>query len=239
MPPSPSAPPPRLALAEVAKTFTLHMAGGTVLPVVRGVAFEVRDGECVVLDGPSGAGKSTILKMIYGSYRVDRGAIHVRGPAGAVDVATADPRAILRLRRTTVGYVSQFLRAIPRVSALDLVGEAAREDGSAPEVARRTARDLLLRLNLPERLHDLPPATFSGGEQARVNIARGLAAARPLLLLDEPTASLDAANRAEVEALIGERRAAGAAIVAIFHDEGTRAAVGTRTVTVTRDGGVG
>ena len=257
---------PRLSLSGVSKTFTLHLKGGATLPVVRDVTFDVYAGECVVLGGPSGTGKSSILKMIYGSYRADAGSILVRtgdtsggfsgnssgdaaGSMGAtVDVATAEPRRVLALRARTLGYVSQFLRAIPRVSALDLVAEAVREgapdagrvpiaDATAPDVsdpAIETARALLLRLNLPERLHGLPPATFSGGEQARVNIARGFASRRPVLLLDEPTASLDADNRAVVEALIAERRAEGAAIVGIFHDGETRARVTTRTVDVTR-----
>lgn len=242
---------PRLSLRDVSKSFTLHLKGGIVLPVVAGVTFEVHEGECVVLGGPSGAGKSSILKMIYGSYRADRGAILVTAPDGpAVDIVTASPRRMLALRNTTLGYVSQFLRAIPRVSALDLVAEAVM-DGDVPEPdgaahdqkyardvprdqAREEARALLLRLNLPERLHDLPPATFSGGEQARVNIARGFAARRPVLLVDEPTASLDAENRTIVEALIAERRLAGTAIVGIFHDADTRARVATRTVDVTR-----
>ena len=228
----------RLSLSNVSKSFTLHLKGGVVLPVVRGVTFEVDAGECVVLGGPSGAGKSSILKMIYGSYRADDGSILVRTDDGPVDVVTAPPRRILALRSSELGYVSQFLRAIPRVSALDLVVEALCEGASTTkeghDEARKEARALLLRLNLPERLHGLPPATFSGGEQARVNIARGFAARRPILLLDEPTASLDAENRAVVESLISECRAAGAAIIGIFHDAETRARVATPTVDVTR-----
>jgi len=249
--------PPHLSLSGVSKTFTLHLKGGIVLPVVHGVTFDVRPGECVVLDGPSGAGKSSILKMIYGSYRADSGAIIVRAADDRdtrdrdtadppqIDIVTADPRRILALRASTLGYVSQFLRAIPRVSARDLVAAAIREgaaktprdtgdDGRGHEQAQEQARALLLRLNLPERLHDLPPATFSGGEQARVNIARGFASRRPILLLDEPTASLDASNRAVVEALIAERRNDGAAIVGIFHDREVRERVATRLVDVTR-----
>jgi alpha-D-ribose 1-methylphosphonate 5-triphosphate synthase subunit PhnL len=231
---------PRLALSGVSKTFTLHLKGGTVLPVVRNVTFDVHDGECVVLGGQSGAGKSSILKMIYASYRADSGSILVRDGTQdgtqTIDIATASPRRILALRQTTLGYVSQFLRAIPRVSALDLVIEALREGSSAapPGETVEAARALLLRLNLPERLHGLPPATFSGGEQARVNIARGFAARRPILLLDEPTASLDADNRSVVEQLIAERRREGAAIVGIFHDDETRSRVATRSIDVAR-----
>lgn len=227
----------RLSLRGVSKTFRLHSQGGLQLPVVRGVTFDVRGGECVVLGGPSGAGKSSILKMIHASYRADEGSIVVHDVLGDVDVVTASPRRILALRASTLGYVSQFLHAIPRVSALDLVAEAIRggsgSSSAGLDEARALASELLGRLNLPTRLHGLPPATFSGGEQARVNIARGFAARRPVLLLDEPTASLDAENRVVVERLIAERRAEGAAIVAIFHDADTRSRVATRTVDVT------
>jgi alpha-D-ribose 1-methylphosphonate 5-triphosphate synthase subunit PhnL len=225
---------PALRLSGVGKTFVMHLQGGTAIDVVDNVTLDVGFGECVVLGGPSGAGKSSILKMIYGNYRCERGAIHVATPTGPVDIACAAPREVLVLRRETIGYVSQFLRVIPRVGALDIVAAAAREDGTAPDTALDRARDLLGRLNVPQRLWSLPPATFSGGEQQRVNIARGLAARRPILLLDEPTASLDARNRAVVVELIHERLHKGVAILGIFHDEDVRDAVATRIVDVTR-----
>lgn len=223
---------PMLRVAEVAKRFTMHLRGGLEIPVVDHVAFDVFPGECVVLGGPSGAGKSSILKMVFGNYAVDRGAIVVAGPDGPVDVATAAPREILALRRSTIGYVSQFLRVVPRVSALDVVMEPALAQGMDPALARTRAEGLLARLNVPERLWPLPPATFSGGEQQRVNIARGLVADLPLLLLDEPTASLDAANRAAVVELIEAKKAAGVALVGIFHDGDVRDRVATRIVDV-------
>lgn len=232
------APPPRpviLELRGVGKSFALHLRGGAVLPVVAGVSLAVRAGECVALGGPSGAGKSSLLRMVHGSYRCDAGAVLVRDPRGggeAVDVATAPPRAVVALRRRTLGYVSQFLRAIPRVGALDIVAAAAREGGADAPAAEARARSLLARLSLPERLWALPPATFSGGEQQRVNIAHGLAAERPLLLLDEPTASLDARNAAAVVALVRERKAAGAAVLGIFHDAAVREALADRVVDV-------
>jgi len=222
-----------IELQDVAKTFVMHLRGGTRLPVVRNVSFAVSPGECVVLGGPSGAGKSSILKMIFGNYRVDAGHIRIRGPQGIVDMAEAEARAILALRRTTIGYVSQFLRTIPRVATIDIVAAAAREDGITNEAARERASKLLTRLNIPSRLWALPPATFSGGEQQRVNIARGFAAERPVLLLDEPTASLDAANRAVVVELIEARKRAGAAVLGIFHDGDVREQVASRTVDVT------
>lgn len=224
----------KLRLREVAKSFTMHLRGGAELPVVRDVSFEVVVGECVVLGGPSGAGKSSILKMIYGNYRADRGEILLHDGEAWVDIVHAGPRQVLRMRKCAMGYVSQFLRAIPRVSALDLVTTAARETGVPADLANAQAMDLLDRLNLPQRLWHLPPATFSGGEQQRVNIARGFAAGHPILLLDEPTTSLDAASRARVVQLIADRRDAGTAILGIFHDESVREALADRIVDVTR-----
>ncbi len=225
---------PPLTFRDVAKSFTLHLRGGVVLPVVARASFSVAAGECVVLGGPSGAGKSSLLKMAYGNYRCDCGAILVRDGDAAVDVARADPRTILGLRARRMSYVSQFLRVIPRVPALAVVEAAGREGGLAEDAARARAKDILARLNLPERLWGLPPATFSGGEQQRVNIARGLIADRPLLLLDEPTASLDAENRAVVADLVRAKLAAGVAVLGIFHDGDMREAVATRVVDVTR-----
>jgi alpha-D-ribose 1-methylphosphonate 5-triphosphate synthase subunit PhnL len=223
-----------LTLAGTAKSFTMHLQGGIRLPVIAGASFTVDPGECVVLSGPSGSGKSSILKMIYGSYACDHGRILVRDGSSLLDVATAAPREILRLRRQSIGYVSQFLRAVPRVPAIDIVAEPLLAHGVAPEAARERARVLLRRLNIPERLWGLPPATFSGGEQQRVNIARGLVAGFPLLLLDDPTASLDAANRAVVIALISEKKKRGTAIVAVIHDDDARAAIADRLVDVTQ-----
>lgn len=224
---------PILEVSGVAKTFVLHLRGGARLPVVSGAGFELFAGECVALGGPSGAGKSSLLKMVYGNYRVDQGAILVRDGDETVDVAHAAPRRLIRLRETAMGYVSQFLRVIPRVSALDVVAEPLIHDGADRDGALGRARALLARLNLPERLWGLPPATFSGGEQQRVNIARGLIAHRPLLLMDEPTASLDAANRAVVIGLIEEKKRAGVAILGIFHDAEVREAVCDRIIDVT------
>lgn len=230
MTPSPTT--PLLVFDNVAKSFTLHLRGGAVLPVISGATLAVYPGECVVLGGASGAGKSSLLKMAYGNYRCATGAIQVRDGAREINLATAAPREILALRRTTLSYVSQFLRVIPRVGARAVVEAAGIEGGLTPEAARTRAGDLLTRLNLPERLWALPPSTFSGGEQQRVNIARGLIAERPILLIDEPTASLDAANRAVVVDLIAEKRAAGTAILGIFHDADVRQAVATRIVDV-------
>ncbi|MDN2568047.1 phosphonate C-P lyase system protein PhnL [Aquibium sp. A9E412] len=226
--------PTPLVLSEVAKTFTMHLRGGLALPVVDAVSFAVAAGECAVLGGPSGAGKSSILKMVYGNYAADSGQIIVEHHGRLVDIAAAAPRTVLAVRRDTVGYVSQFLRAVPRVSALDIVAEPLVARGVAAHAAQERARALLDRLNLPERLWTLPPATFSGGEQQRVNIARGFITDHPVLLLDEPTASLDRANRAVVMALIAEKKAAGTALLGIFHDADVREAVADSVIDVTR-----
>jgi alpha-D-ribose 1-methylphosphonate 5-triphosphate synthase subunit PhnL len=224
---------PLLSVRGLEKSFTLHLHGGQRLPVVEAVSFDVAPGECVVLGGPSGAGKSSILKMVYGSYATQAGTILVARQGGEpLDVATASPADILALRRDEMGYVSQFLRVIPRVPARDVVAEAARAAGFTPDEARARAESLLARLHLPERLWGLPPATFSGGEQQRVNIARGFAGRHRLMILDEPTASLDAVNRAAVLELAAERRAEGAGFLAIFHDEEARARLADRIVDV-------
>ena len=229
---------PALSLTDVGKSFTMHLQGGLTIPVVAGVSLDVHPGECIVLGGPSGAGKSSILKMIYGNYRIDTGAVRVRDRGAApgseiVDIATAAPRRILKLRHDTIGYVSQFLRVIPRVPALAVVAEAAVAFGLPRDEAEARARALLTRLHVRERLWSLPPATFSGGEQQRVNIARGFIADHPILLLDEPTASLDARNRAAVVELIEAKKAGGTAIVGIFHDDDVRERVASRIVDVT------
>lgn len=221
-----------LELSGVAKTFTVHLQGGLRLPVLHDLAFAAKPGECVVLTGPSGAGKSSILKLIYGNYRCDEGAILVRDGDTIVDVATAPPRRILSLRRRVIGYVTQFLRAVPRVSALDVVAEALTD--VPREIARDRAAAMLARFNVPERLWSLPPATFSGGEQQRVNLARGLLPDRAIVLLDEPTASLDAANRAVVVDIVGERKRQGVTIVSVVHDESVRDAIADTQIDVTR-----
>ncbi|MEN2979285.1 phosphonate C-P lyase system protein PhnL [Tistrella bauzanensis] len=220
----------------IAKTFVLHTQGGTRLPVLADIDLEVAPGDCVVLDGPSGTGKSTLLKTLYANYLVDRGRVLVRHDGRVVDMCRAEPREILDVRRHTMGYVSQFLRVIPRVPTLKIVAEPLRRRGVDAVAADARAADLLARLNLPERLWHLPPATFSGGEQQRVNIARGLAAAHPVLLLDEPTASLDAANVDAACGLIETARDNGAAIVAIFHDRAVRDRLATRQISLTPAG---
>jgi len=219
---------PMIEMSGVAKSFVLHNQGSAVIPVMAGAELRVAPGECVALTGASGAGKSTLMRMIYGNYRANAGCIMV----GRVDVARAEPREIIALRREVLGYVSQFLRVVPRVPTLDVVAEPLLALGVDTDQARDRAAGLLARLNIPERLWSLSPTTFSGGEQQRVNIARGFAHDYPALLLDEPTASLDPVNREVVLGLIEAAKARGAAIVGIFHDAEARARVCDREADV-------
>jgi alpha-D-ribose 1-methylphosphonate 5-triphosphate synthase subunit PhnL len=217
-----------IEIAGLSKTFTLHTQGGAVIEVMRGAALAVAPGDCVGLIGPSGVGKSTLMRMIWGNYLAAAGRIVV----GGLDVVRAEPREILGLRRQTLGYVSQFLRVLPRVPTLEVVAEPLLALGVGEAEARERAAALLARLRIPRTLWGLSPKTFSGGEQQRVNIARGFVHAYPALLLDEPTASLDPANRETVLELIEEAKARGAAIVGIFHDEAARERVCDRLVDV-------
>ncbi|OZI67123.1 phosphonate C-P lyase system protein PhnL [Bordetella genomosp. 11] len=214
----------------LSKLFTLHNQGGITLPVLRDVSFDAARGECLVLSGPSGTGKSTLLRCLYGNYLATSGSIRVRDGDDWTELTRAPEQRILQLRRDVIGYVSQFLRAIPRVATLDVVADPLRQRGVAADQARARAAGLLERLRLPRRLWDLPPATFSGGEQQRVNIARGFIGGHPLLLLDEPTASLDAGNREVVVSLIRDAVAEGRCVIGIFHDDAVRDAVATRVL---------
>lgn len=217
-----------IELKNVKKTFTLHNQGSAVIEVVNDVSFAVARGECVALTGASGAGKSTLMRMIYGNYLTQAGQIRI----GDTDIVQAEPRDIIALRREVLGYVSQFLRVVPRVPTLDVVAEPLRATGASTDAAAERAKALLTQLNIPQRLWSLSPTTFSGGEQQRVNIARGFALSFPAMLLDEPTASLDAANREVVLTLIEQAKARGAAIIGIFHDEAARARVCDREIDV-------
>lgn len=223
---------PTLEVRGLAKTFVLHVQGGVRLSVLDGVSVGVHPGECVVLADPSGAGKSTLLRSIYGNYLVRHGQVLIRHQEHVVDMVGAPPRLVLDVRRHTLGYVSQFLRVIPRVPTEQVVAGTLRARGLEAAEALQRARAILERLRIPERLWTLSPVTFSGGEQQRVNVARVFVAEYPVLLLDEPTASLDAASRLAVVELIREARARGAAVLAIVHDAQVRAEVATHVRTL-------
>ncbi len=225
---------PLLHMQGVSKQFVLHLQGSTSLPVLNHFNLQLMPGECVRLSGPSGMGKSTVLKLAFGNYRASAGHIWVRSTDGQpVDITQADARTVLHLRSHAMGYVSQFLRVIPRVAAIDIVAEPLLEAGDTsvtPAQAREMAAHWLERLRIPSSLWQLPPATFSGGEQQRINIARSFIKPRPLLLLDEPTASLDPENTQTVIELIAQARAQGVGILGIFHDSAVAEAVSSRTV---------
>tara|TARA_B100000003_G_scaffold201573_1_gene209789 strand:- start:672 stop:1382 length:711 start_codon:yes stop_codon:yes gene_type:complete len=221
-----------LRIDNLAKTFLLHNQGAKKLPVFQNISFQVKAGECLVLTGASGTGKSTLLRAIYANYLVQSGTINIRHENKWVDLASASPHEVLDIRKKTLGYVSQFLRVIPRISTIDLVCEPLIVQGKLIKPAKTRAKKLLNKLSIPESLWDLPPATFSGGEQQRVNIARTLIQDYPILLLDEPTASLDEKNRDAVIELINDARNQGTAVVGIFHDKYVRESVGTKMFNV-------
>lgn len=222
-----------IEVRDLSKTFTLHQQNGVVLNVLRGLNFSVRGGECLVLHGYSGAGKSTLLRTLYGNYLPAGGSIRVQHDGQWVELVGAEPRQVLDVRRRTLGYVSQFLRVIPRVSSLEVVMEPALARGWPRDQAQQRAEALLTRLNIAPRLWQLAPGTFSGGEQQRINIARGFMVPWPILLLDEPTASLDETNGKVVLELIDEAKAAGTAVIGIFHDRSAREAVADRHLDMT------
>ncbi|MGY5452826.1 phosphonate C-P lyase system protein PhnL [Agarivorans sp. MS3-6] len=219
---------PLMIAKDIDKTFVLHNQGAARLPVLRQQNVEIFAGECLVLNGCSGSGKSSLLRSLYGNYQIDHGELLIRQGEQWLDMAKAQPRDIIALRRATIGWVSQFLRVIPRLSALDIVMQPMLENGISEQFAKPKAQALLSQLNVPESLWGLAPATFSGGEQQRVNIARGFALDYPILLLDEPTASLDKQNAQQVVELILAAKQRGAAIVGIFHDIWVRDLVADR-----------
>jgi alpha-D-ribose 1-methylphosphonate 5-triphosphate synthase subunit PhnL len=212
----------------VHKTFTIHAHGGTRINVLQGLSLQLFRGECVALVGVSGSGKSTFMRTIYGNYLADAGTITLQHEGRALDMSAALPYQWRAVRRSTIGYVSQFLRVIPRVPAVEVAAEPLLELGVEPEEARAKAQELFTRLRLPRALWNLSPTTFSGGEKQRVNIARTLGVDYPILLLDEPTSALDVATRRVVVDLLREKLESGTAMVGIFHDEEVRRTLATR-----------
>lgn len=210
---------PALDISHLSKRFVLHIRGGLRLSALESATFRVARGEFTGLVGHSGSGKSTLLKCLFRTYLPDAGSALYRSPSGdTIDLATADDHTMLRLRGSGLGYVSQSLRVIPRVTVEKTVARQLVARGTSEAEALAEARHLLSRLNLAESLWDSYPALLSGGEQQRVNVARALISNPDLLLLDEPTSALDAFNQAAVVELLSERLAAGATMVGAFHD---------------------
>ncbi|MEC5341251.1 phosphonate C-P lyase system protein PhnL [Brenneria populi] len=212
----------QITVQHLSKTFVLHNQYGVRLPVLSDINLQVAKGRCMALHGHSGCGKSTLLRSLYANYQADAGHIWIAHRQRPVDIVTADARVIFAIRRETLGWVSQFLRVIPRISTLDIVMQPLLEQGVEKKECAEKAKALLSRLGISPRLWSLAPSTFSGGEQQRINIARGFIADYPILLLDEPTASLDDKNRRSVVGLIEEAKQRGCAIIGIFHDKAIR-----------------
>lgn len=217
------------------KSFTLHNQGGIRLPVLSNTSLEVKAGECVALTGESGSGKSTLIKSLYGNYSVDAGEIWLKHNSHWIDLVRLQPREVIEVRQKTIGYVSQFLQVIPRISALDVAAEPLLELGGDINTAYQKIKKLFNLLNLPERLWQLSPTTFSGGEKQRVNIARALAVDYPIFLLDEPTSALDAKNRRVVVELLKEKKKQGCALIGIFHDREVRENLRSRELVFVAD----
>lgn len=220
-----------LKVENISKGFTLHNQGGIQLSVLKMVSLQVNKGEGVALSGKSGSGKSTFMRSLYGNYRVDSGSIWIKHNKNWVDLTQLEPHELIEIRQTTIGYVSQFLRVIPRVPALEIAAEPLLELGENQNTAYEKIQQLFIHLNLPERLWSLSPTTFSGGEKQRVNIARALSVDYPILLLDEPTSALDETNSKAVIQLLKERQAKGCALIGIFHDEEVKNQLCTRELT--------
>ena len=208
-----------LQVRNLAKNFTMHIRGGVVIPSFAGVSFETHAGSLVALTGPSGIGKSSLLKCVYRTYLPSAGEILYTAKDGrAIDLSSADDWEILTLRRNEIGYVSQFFHIMPRISALETLIEPLVSRGTDREEALVTARDMLSRVGLGKTLWDMYPSTFSGGEKQRLNILHAIITKPRLLLLDEPTASLDKGYKERIMEMILALKAEGTAMVGVFHD---------------------
>lgn len=220
---------PLLEVRRLDKNFELHVRQGQRVRALADVSFVLNEGEALGLAGKSGSGKSTLMKCVYRTYLPSAGELLYRRADGAVvDLAAAGEHDVLSLRRGEITYCSQFLQVIPRVPALEVVAEPLVRRGVHRSDALASARGALARLALPEELWDGFPSTFSGGEQQRVNIARAVVASPRLLLLDEPTASLDLETKNAVITLIGELRERGASMLVITHDDYTMKRLASR-----------
>lgn len=211
-----------LEVKHVSKHFQLHIQNNKRIEALEDVSFELEKGEVLGLTGKSGSGKSSLMKCIYRTYLVNSGSILLHTSDGrTIDLASATEHEVLQVRRREMFYCSQFLSVIPRVPAVDVVAESLTRRGVAAEEARERAKGLLAQLGLPVELWDAFPATFSGGEQQRVNVARAIIASPRFLLVDEPTASLDQKTKDVVIDLFLELKSRGSSVVLITHDQHT------------------
>jgi len=224
-----------LTIINIYKDFIFHHQQGTRLQVLNNFSMEFFPGQATILTGPSGSGKSTLLRMMYAVYRTEKGKILVKHKKKFVDIATAQPSVIYEIRQETIGYVSQFLRVLPRVSALDTVIEPLIARKMDPQKAVEKGKEMLSRLRIPQNLWHLSASTFSGGEQQRINLARGFVAPYPIMLLDEPTASLDPENRKTVIALIKEAVQAGSCVIGVFHNASDQKKIADRTIDMSQN----
>lgn len=219
-----------LSIDGLSKTFDMHVLGDTQVVGLDDVSFDVSEGEFVAVVGESGSGKSSLLKCLYRTYDPSSGSVTYHGPDGDVDLTACSNRTVVGLRGDIVGYTSQFLDEIPRVSAVDVVGRPLVEQGVDREAARETARELLSALSVPEALWNAYPATFSGGERQRVNLAQALAPKPKLLLLDEPTSALDPETRRAAIDLLESYLGPETTVIGVFHDTDVVEAVADRVV---------
>jgi alpha-D-ribose 1-methylphosphonate 5-triphosphate synthase subunit PhnL len=218
-----------LSVEGLSKTFDVHVLDDTQVVGLDGVSFTVREGEFLAVVGESGSGKSSLLKCLYRTYDPTDGRVVYHGD-NEVDLAACDDRTVMALRGTAIGYTSQFLDEIPRVPAVDVVARPLVEQGTPTETARGRARELLEALSVPAELWDAYPATFSGGERQRVNLAQALAPDPDLLLLDEPTSALDPETRREAIDLLETALGHGTTVIGVFHDTDVVEAVADRVV---------
>jgi len=212
-------PHPLLTVQGLSKHFTIHHLGREV-PAFQGLNFTLSAGEFKLVSGHNGAGKSTLLRCLYRSALPSGGQATYRSLHGEVDLASAHDADIALLRREELGYVSQFLRPRPRTSALKLVAEGLRSVGEPADLSLESAREALADLGLRRELWHAYPSTFSGGEQQKVNLARALVRPQRLLLLDEPSASLDAQARGALARRLQTLREQGVALLGVFHHPG-------------------
>lgn len=211
-----------LEVVDLEKRFELHILNEKQIEALRQVSFEVDEGEVVGLTGKTGSGKSTLMRCIHRTYLASGGKIlYHHANAEITDLVTATEHQVLRIRKADITYCSQFLQVIPRVPAIEVVATALTSRGTSDPEARRAAGESFERLSLPRELWDTYPATFSGGEQQRVNIARAMISRPRLLLVDEPTASLDMKTKDAVIDMLLDLKMNGTSIILITHDQHT------------------